>query len=293
MPTADDIEVFYGRVTKNAAEVYARVTGLAGGQEWSLSGQVRGPFCEGVRTLPLTAAVKDLGAGTTLLAGCSIPDPATWSMLSPSYYKVTTELKENNETVAIAERSLGLRTLGGDGCDLRWEGKRWVLRGICVAEASVGELAQWREHNAVPIVSNPSDAILAATSASGVLLAVEVGVDTDAQEMRRLARQSAVGIVIASGITPDMPTLKATAPNVIFAHVARGSSPTELGSWADMLLIEADDTSTLQQTLPGGPLPVAAVRRLQSPSSFIAARAECDRLQRDLAAIGDFAGYIV
>lgn len=293
MPTADDIEVFYGRVTKNTAQVYVRVSNLPGGQAWSLSGQVRGPYCEGVRTLPLTATLKDLGGGATLLAGCSIPDPATWSMLSASYYKVAIELRQNSELVATADRSLGLRTLGVDGRDLRWEGKRWVLRGICVAEASVGELDQWPDHNAVPIVSNPSDAFLADASASGVLLAVEVGVDPDAQDARRLARHAAVGFIVASSMSNDMPTLKAAAPNVIFAHAASGSFAPEAADWADMLLVEAGDVDKLEQALSGNAIPVAAVRRLDACPSFIAARAECDRLQRDLAPIGDFAGYVV
>jgi hypothetical protein len=40
-------------------------------------------------------------------------------------------------------------------------------------------------------------------------------------------------------------------------------------------------------------LPIVAVRRLDQKLPLADARAACDALQRDLAGIGQFAGYVV
>jgi len=152
---------------------------------------------------------------------------------------------------------------------------------------------QWTEHNAVPIVSNPSEVLLADASASGVLLAVEIGLDAAPQDVRRLAQYSSVGVIVASESVAELSTLKSAAPNVIFARKSSELSATDVANWADLRLIDTGDTSDLRQSFSAKPLPIVAVRRLETAPSFAAARAECDRLQRDLAPIGDFAGYIV
>lgn len=287
MSFADDLDVFYGRVTQTSAQVYVRVTHLPGGSEWSLRGTVRGPFWQGVRTLPLTMQLQDTGDGSTLLAGCAIPDPATWSPLSPSRYQLRIELRRNGKTIAEVERLLGIRTLGTNGRDLRWEGKRWVLRGICQREAVGDSLADFREQNAVPILSAPSDNLLEQASAEGVLAAVESSLDVTAANVRQLASFACVGMIIMPTSSDTVGELKASAPNVLFAQVLGNNEA--VADWADVAMCDVADECHLKTAQ----VPLIAVRRFSNSASFSDARAACDRLQRDLVSIGDFAGYVV
>lgn len=292
MPLADDIDIFCGHVTQHSARVYARLNDRPGGGEWSISGHVRGPFCMGVRTLPLTASLQDMGEGETLLASCAIPDPSAWTPLSPSHYVVRVDLRRNGELQESIERQLGIRTLGARGRDLRWQAKRWVLRGICVAEEAIGDLEQWRQHNAIPVVSSPTEVLLEQASDQGPLLAVELGIDANAAELRRLSEFPAVGMAILHTSCDNASNLNSLAPNILFAQATQvgDAAPAE---WADFLLCDAKSPDQLREQVATSSLPIVAVRRVAKHGSFLDNRAECDRLQRDLAAIGDFAGYVV
>jgi hypothetical protein len=292
MSLTDEIEVFYGEVTQHSAQVYVRLANLPGGGEWSLAGHIRGPFCNGVRTLPLTATLVDTGVGDTLLAKSAIPDPSTWTPLSPAHYNVTVELRRHGELTECVERRIGVRTLGAGGRNLRWEAKRWVLRGICIAEQAIGELEPWREHNAVPVVSRPSDALLEQASQEGVLLAVELGIDATPADVRRISSFPAVGMAVLPPSCDDAAKLKSLAPNILFAQTMPSKS-SSVAEWADFLLCDAEQPDELRQRLAKSALPIVAVRRVAEHGSFLDTRAQCDQLQRDLAAIGDFAGYVV
>jgi hypothetical protein len=292
MSLVDEIDIFYGALSEHSAHVYVRLPNTVGGGEWSFAGQVHGPFCKEVRTLPLIAKLQDLGAGPTLLARAVVPDPATWNPLSPAYYCVTVEVRLQGEVVQRIERRLGLRSLGARGRDLRWEGKRWVLRGICVAEEAIGELDLWREHNAAPIVSRPSEQLLEEAGNAGVLVAVELGIDATDRDVRRLASFPAVGIVLLPASCKDVASLKSVAPNLLFAQAVQNDmAAAEEGP--HFLLYDASRPDLLPSQLAASPRPIVAVRRVAERGSFIDNRAACDRLQSDLATLGDFAGYVV
>jgi hypothetical protein len=65
-----------------------------------------------------------------------------------------------------------------------------------------------------------------------------------------------------------------------------------LPDWAEVVLVEARDEHSLSSSLRPADRPVIAVRPLETPLDIVEARAACDALQRDLAAVSQFAGYI-
>src|SRR5688572_12948569 len=107
-----EIDVFHGQLSPHAAQIYARIEGLPGGKEWTISGRVRGPECRHAKTLPTNHTFVDLGAGATLLARATVPDPCFWSPDLPALYRVTLELRQHNDVVQTAEREFGMRFFG-------------------------------------------------------------------------------------------------------------------------------------------------------------------------------------
>jgi hypothetical protein len=66
-----------------------------------------------------------------------------------------------------------------------------------------------------------------------------------------------------------------------------------LQPWAQAIWAETSEPNVLAELQTASNLPIVAVRRLHSPHPVDQARAACDKLQRDLASIGQFAGYVV
>lgn len=289
MSFADQIDVFYGRVTHNSAQIYVRVRSLVGGGEWSLAGRVRGPIAPGTRTLPMTVALKDLGEGATLLGSCSVPDPTFWTTQLPGTYEITIQLCRDGEVVEEIVRSLGIRFFGASGRNFLWEGKRWVLRGVATPMHDVEEISAFQDNAGVLVVRNPPHSLLDAASLSGVLLVVELDSGELLKELGNLTRWPAVAIVIlptACAVDDDM---RATAPNLLFAQRIDVTSPKPLADWAQVAFCNTTEVKSAESWA----VPMVAERRLNGDYTLIEARRECDHLQRDLAPIGDFAGYVV
>jgi hypothetical protein len=136
-----------------------------------------------------------------------------------------------------------------------------------------------------------------------VLLIAEVKGDL-AAELTRLSRWAAVGIAVVAQGTDVSDAVRAAAPNLLFAQ--RAADFKSARPWAQLILADAaSDPSPsgrgqgegapdqLAMLAKNSPLPILAQRRLPEPQSLNAARAACDRLQADLAPLGDFAGYLV
>jgi len=325
MSLADQIDVFYGRVTHSAAQVYVRVSSLAGGDEWTITGKVRGPIAPGTRTLPTTVALQDLGKGATLLASCAIPDPTFWTTLLPGTYELNIQLRCHGEVVETVTRSLGIRFFGASGRKFLWEGKRWVLRGVATSESDVAPIDVFRDNVGVLIVRDPVESLLREASEAGVLLAVDLALrgresfsakrheTTDAgrpkktpdpltrhectvrliAELRCLTQWPAVAIVILPNDCHFEKEVRAAAPNLLFAQRIDPEESSTLADWTQVIFCDATDAKSVAAFAKSWPLPVVAERRLKGDYTLIEARRECDHLQRDLAPFGDFAGYVV
>ena len=288
------VEVFYGELSGHRADVYARLPRFDSASEWSLAGTVRGPRCLHAQTLPAMARLVDLGAGPTHLARATVTEPVFWSPELPAIYDVTVKLQRAGETVATVQRELGLRSLGPRGRSLTLDGKRYVIRGISTKSAKEPLARAWHEATAVLFTEDLQAERLAEASQWGALVAVEVGEGADLLErLRMLARLPAVGMVAVEGELPaDFQKLE-VAPNLLMAQVVADRWSGEAAVWADVVVVDIHDLEPMGRLASRLDKPIIARRRLPEALTIDEARSACDRLQRELAAIGQFAGYVV
>ncbi|QDU30863.1 hypothetical protein ETAA8_60120 [Anatilimnocola aggregata] len=296
-----DPDVFHGELTTNRAQIFVRVPREAEFQDCMLYGKVIGPRCELAHTLPAKFALTDLGAGPTLLARTTITDPCYWTGDLPQLYDVQVELRRGTEVIAREQRMIGLRGIGGrsspTGNQLIREGKVWVPRGVELSSLDSSELLSLREQLLVGICQAPPLDLLVEATRRGVYLIVLV--DAAQQEivaaLRQLARWPAVMMAVVRGADSHDRGLAQVAPNLLLAQPVPAA---DLGSfqpaaWASVMIAEVAGDSVPVAGITNCPLPVIIQRPTQQKLSAEAARAECDRLQRDLAASGQFAGYLV
>ena len=301
-------EIFFGQATPAEARVYVRLEMPGMPSNLTLSGKLSGPFCRYSQTLPLTVPLHvikgdpkvgllpagDGGGPQALLAEVVIPDPCFWMPDLPFIYRVQLELRRGTEIIDKAERVLGVRRLGVRGRDLFFEGKRWVLRGIRVGATDWPDLTAWRDAAAVLVVPNPSDQLCEELSQTGILVVAELqGTAADiATELARLSRWPAVGVAILKCTETLGIEIRRRAPNILLGRRTKPGAAVE-AEWAHVALCEASDLARFSGCAQETRLPVIAERRTTQRLPPNAARAECDRLQSDLADVGDFAGYVV
>jgi hypothetical protein len=99
------IEITAGEVNDVEARIFARFFG-ANAEQVVLKGTLRGPYCEGSRTLP--AQIKFRHTGNPAQAEVLIPDPCIWSPDLPHLYQADIEAKRGDETVAEYRGAIGL-----------------------------------------------------------------------------------------------------------------------------------------------------------------------------------------
>jgi hypothetical protein len=290
MSDLSQLDLFYGELTVNRASVYARLP-LPEDDRLTLSGQVSGPRCLNTRTLPVTVYFCDLGKGPTLLSRAWIPDPSFWSPDVPSIYDCLVQLRRGGEILATSRREIGLKAFGVKGRFFALHGKPWVLRGVSTASANELLPREWHAASA-SFVCDQMDARLAEASQRGAMSVVELAGAPEEilSNLRILAMFPAAVLAVIRGHRPL--AVKGIAPNVLLAQPLDPVREFSLQPWADAIWAQTTDAATLTQLLATD-RPVIAVRRLASARPVADARALCDELQRDLAPIGQFAGYVV
>jgi len=292
IPAGESVDVFHGRVTPHAAWIYARVEHLPGGQEWTLSGKLRGPLCQGVRTLPTTVELRDLGHGPVLLAGATILDPAFWSLDLPAHYEAHVVLRRGPQVVAEVSQWFGIRWLGVTERNLRWQANRWVIRGVRTPEPDLADLTLYAHERLTLVVTEPTEGLLRAASQNGVLVVAECRGANVAACLRWLARWPAVGLVLVPDVAAESQTWSSAAPNTLLAQQLRSAHALP-ADWSQVIFVDATQPERLRWFSSSCPLPVVATRQLHEPCSVSEARGACDQLQRDLAQVGSFAGYVI
>ncbi len=290
----DAIDVFYGRVTNNLAQVYARAPRRDGDEGVTISGKVRGPLCRYSHTLPATLPLRDLGPGPTLLAQAVVPDPCCWSPSLPALYEVQVEVRDGERVRVTARWSLGIRRFGAARKNLILEGRRWVLRGVeCDADATT-DLRHWRQAAAVLVTEQPADELCREASLEGVMIVARLGESDVARQLARLSRWAAVAVAVVPGPAwESMDELQQVAPNVLLAQPVADDTPVEPRPQTDLLFCRVSSETKLAQAAARYALPIVAVRPFQKVLAVGRARRHCDRLQRDLAPHVDCAGYVV
>jgi hypothetical protein len=288
-----EADVFYGELTVNRAYVYARLPRPLDDAGLSLVGQVRGPRCLHAQTLPLTSPLVDLGPGPTLLARALVPDPCFWSPDLPAIYDVTVNLLRGTELVASTRRELGFRSLGVRGRNFALEGKRFVLRGVSTHSTTAKLPRAWHEAAAAFVTNDSDPTTLEEASQWGSLAVVRVAESGEQAiaRLRELSRFPSVGIAVVLGDLPAGFKRSDVAPNLLLANWISSDGPFHVAPWADVQFVHADpDLLTAAGRIDK---PIVATRYLDRPLELDAARAACDALQRDLAPLGQFAGYVV
>jgi hypothetical protein len=168
--------------------------------------------------------------------------------------------------------------------------------GTVSAGLGIGfDLAEWREASVAMVVKCPDDALCREASQVGVLLVAEISgsIDDLAAQLHRLGRWPAVGIAVIDGMPEPQAALRRAAPNILLAQRFGPGEPVLPAPWAHVALCEVGDALELPAPVADGRGPTIVLRRACPQSNVSQARSLCDRLQRDMASIGDFAGYLV
>ena len=298
----EQLELFLGAATPQAARVYARLPReTAADGDWRLAGTIRGPRSMYAHTLPVTSNFRPLPADRgALLAEAVVVDPCFWTPESPNLYDCRLELQHDGRGIASVERTLGLRRLAVRGPDFLLEGKRWVLRGATRSSAPDEPLAAWRETDTAIVADYVDDALAAEASRVGVLLVADLSARHEmfelARELQRLARWPAVGFAL---LPPLELSSIAFPPNLLVGQVAPNCRASAIRQWAQFLASSPPPGAAVAKWLADlgecgqSRLPVIARRLTQQRTSVALARRECDRLQADLAVAGGMAGYMV
>jgi len=330
MSELSDLQIFYGEATSSAAHVYARLPQRPEWKNARLHGVVRGPRAEGIRTLPTATGLVDLGPGDSILARAIVPDPGFWTTDVPAVYDVDVELRDEGGVIAAVPRAIGIRQFGAAGTSWYFGGRRWVLRGLLMDDLTADEVDVLRSTNACCVVKEPKAETCETASLRGVVLVplLQGNAGHVHRELRRLSRWPAIALAIIDAELPEGADLKSVAPNVELVHLCRGEVAEEtIPEWATAVAGVVEDAVRFGKQFENSTLPVLAIRKADSeilsenlknregqehfapktaqnepvPGGFpidsnmdlSERRAVCDRLQRDLAQHGDFAGYIV
>ncbi len=304
----DDLDLFFGATSENDSQVYARLNVLAKQADLELGGSIRGPFCEHTRTLPTTAPFADLGPGTSLaatslLANAQVTDPCFWSPQLPALYQVHVELRQHGKVIETEDRQLGIRSFGVRQDSLYLNGQRWVPRGVMRGSVVDEPLAAWIEASTVMVAEQAEEEVCRQASNQGVFMIVVLRSSGDqlVKEVKRLARWAAVGLVVLDG-SAEIGPLRSAAPNLVFGRIVDDGMPVPRSpddvtdcdvTDCDVIVARSDSVEEIGGRLSTAGLPVVAFRPGNSTGRLSERRAACDRLQRDLAQYGPFAGYLV
>ncbi|HJT35392.1 MAG TPA: hypothetical protein VJ783_25425 [Pirellulales bacterium] len=295
----DRLEIFFGEANNAAARVYARLLDEDLTDNSRLTGRVIGPTCPYSQTLsatiPLRAKSAGVSAGGALLAEAVVPDPCFWTTELPFLYRVELQVRQGDQVLASAQRLLGIRRMGTHRRRLLFEGRGWVARGVDVREVPERPLADWRAADLAMIVEQPDDELCAEASRLGVLLIAELAGEGEslAAELRRLARWPAVAmVVLPAGAGFDWASPRA-ARNLLVGQRVQGSGFRVQDFKTDVLVCEGETAERIAAMASDASVPVIAWRRAGWHDELADARRECDLLQRDLAELGEFAGFLV
>lgn len=284
--------IFSGDSSDALARVYAALprTGLP--DDARLEGELVGPYCRHSQTLPARIRFIDRGPGPTLLSEATVPDPCFWTPELPFLYAVEVRAVQGDKTIAAISRPFGIRRLGVHGKSLYLDAKRFVLRGVRIHPVATQDLTAARRAASALFVTDPTDRFLQEASEEGVLLAVELHASQPAVELSRLGRWPAVAVVVLDGDSAAGNELRLSARNTLLAqNVAAADTPVAPSAWAHLLWWQLDADKT-PPPAPSHDMPIIAYRPTSENATIEESRRACDRLQADLAPLGDFAGYV-
>ena len=284
-------QLFAGDSSDAIARVYAALPRAGLPADARLEGELVGPYCRHAKTLPARIRFADRGPGPTLLAEAIVPDPCFWTPDLPFLYSAELRVAAGDDTTATIQTPLGIRRLGIHGASVYLDANRFVLRGVRVDPAAIDDLIAAKQAASALFVTDPSDQFLREASEEGVLLAVELHTGQLAAELARLSRWPAVAVVVLDGSLPAGKEHRLAARNILLARsVTTADLHLTPAPWAHLLWWQID-AANAPTAAPSLHLPIIAYRRTSKNTTIELGRRGCDRLQADLAPLGDFAGY--
>jgi len=117
--------------------------------------------------------------------------------------------------------------------------------------------------------------------------------DEAAARLRRLGCFASVGVAILDDEAARGENIGKPRSGILLAQQIRGGDSFDVPSWADVIVCDLSRVDANELDLGKVTCPVLMYRGADSSASPEQARAACDKLQRDLAPIGQFAGYLV
>jgi hypothetical protein len=286
MNILDDLQVFFGATSSTTARLYARMPHPIANVQFA--GRVIGPYCRHSRTLPASIPLVVL-PGETLLAEVVVPDPCFWTPDLPMLYRFDIEYSIADSPPSKIQRWIGIRPLGVHARRFLWAARNWVLRGAQPA-SDCEDWSAWRRQELSCWLRSPSDGLLEELSHEGVLVAAEV---TAVADLPRLARWPAVGLAVLRDESTGETAVSALAPNILLGQAFNEHEILERPTWGHFVAAEVVEADHFAGRVSLCDSPVIACRRADTILSLERTRAECDRLQRDLAGKGEFAGYVI
>jgi hypothetical protein len=286
-------KLFVGEASDAEARVYAALPRAGLPAKATLAGELAGPDCRYSQTLPARIRFVDRGPGPTLLAEAIVPDPCFWTPELPFLYSA--ELRLSTEE-SISTTMIGIRRLGVRGTSIFLDAKRCVVRGVRLEAAGIEDIKAAREVASALYVDEPGEAVLEEASREGVLLVVRlhklVADDRLVTEVARIGRWPAVVAVVLDESVLAGEALRRAAPNTLFAQrfVPGTRSVVERRPWAELLWWELELGAAAPTQVPTN-VPLIVFRSSAAGLPIEVGRKNCDRLQADLAEVGDFAGY--
>lgn len=284
-------DVFIGECNNHVAHVYARLARPCREGELSLTGRVRGPTNVYGYTLATSYPFANLGAGDTTLLRAIVPDPCTWSPMTPTLYEYWIE-DRLGQLPPVHRQEFGIRQLGPRGKSFILDGKRWVPRAAH-DDRLTESWEMWRFRAAVRVTQAFDETLFAEASRAGVMIIHET-THKDPVGVRSLLAQlsdyAAVSMVLFQQDAALPAEIAHVAPNILL--VKRINHLADMQDWVQAAWIDATDIDGFARLVASINTPIIAVRRYRG-TSLAEARAAVDTLQADLAPIGQFAGYVV
>lgn len=261
----------------------------------SISGRLRGPYCEYARTLAadFPFANTEPAEGGTAAATAGVYDLCCWSPAMPFQYELQAQVCLDDGTTEELLTRVCLRQWHVDGPSFRLQRKRTVLRGAALAE-SVADIESAHRAEACLLLNDPTEAVCSEADRLGVgLLANLTAIREEWIEVsRRLDWHDSVLLTV---VTPEQAASDYRPERSFVAVIARMSDEQAkvLGCRPDAVVFEVPlgETPPLWAIECG--LPVLAIRPGVGCDDAAEARAASDRLQAELAPEFDLAGYFV
>lgn len=306
------VDLFHGELAPQRATVYVRLLNYSTKAGQRLVGQIRGPFSSRGETLPATHPFADQGPGDSILVRAIVPDPVRWSIDQPALYKVTLQLFERDQLLATEQYSFAFHGYGAHGTKLVRDGHTLVIRAA-VQDIALDpqELSPtgWLQQTEELACFVPADAPLPPQADTlGLPLIVTMAdaptrtSDSIRQDLRNLSRNPA----IIAAILPDSVGTQAAQEklplNWLKGFAITSSADIAIPAWADFALLELSPSLLAEESRAALANRLQAAIQLPAPVMILARhpqlpleqrRAACDALQRQIAPLGQFAGYIV